>query len=125
MMRRLARPLFLRRDPRLLDVATEALLLLVQPGHDSPMCAPRGPLLEELVHALERDALRLRQQEEDEEYGQDHQRREEEVHAVPHRREHLRREARDEEVPQPVGAGGAGLREGAHLGVEHFLSIYH
>lgn len=110
-------------EPRLLDIVAEALLVLAQRGKDLAVRAPDGLNLEQAVHALERNTLGLGDEEEDEEDREDHQRREEEVHAVSHGGEHLRGEARDEEVPQPVGGGGAGLGQRTHVRVEHFLFV--
>lgn len=80
---------------------------------------PHGLSLEERVHVLQRDTLGLRDEEEYEGDRQEHQTGEEEVHAVVHLGEHLRREARDEEVPEPVGPGGARLGQRPDVGIEH------
>lgn len=61
-----------------------------------------GPDLEQLVHLLERDTLGLGNEEVDVWNGQQHQACEEHVDTVRHLEEHLRCEARDEEVPEPV-----------------------
>lgn len=68
---------------------------------------------------LQRDTLRLGNKEVHERYAQDHQAGEEKIHAVTHRVEHLRRKARDDEVPEPVVCGGGGLTQGTRVLREH------
>ena len=75
--------------------------------------------VEQSVHRLERHALGLWHQEEDKDGGKDHERCEEEVDAVAHGGEHLRGEASDEEVPEPVVGGCKGLSEGTDGLIEH------
>lgn len=77
-------------ETRLFNVMTETLLILAQSGNDLPVSTPDRLDLEQTVHALERNTLGLGDEEEDEEDGADHQRREEEVHAITHGGEHLR-----------------------------------
>ena len=92
--------------------------VLVQNNLVSPPNWLRG---EQAVHALERDALGLGDEEEDEEDGEDHHRGEEEVDAAArgaHGVEHGRREAGDEEVPEPVARCCGGLAETASVVVE-------
>lgn len=77
--------------------------------------------LEETVHALEGNALGLRQEEEDEDDGADHHRCEEEVDTAARRThgvEHLLREAGDDEVPEPVGCCCSCLAQRASVVVE-------
>lgn len=69
-----------------------------------------------MIHDLKRDRLGLGHEEEDEECGQDHQRSEEEVHAVAPGIEHLWGEARDDEVPEPVVGSCPRLTEGTKEG---------
>lgn len=76
--------------------------------------------LEQLIHALKRNTLGLRNEEENERYGQNHQAGEEKVHSVAHGKEHLRREPRDDEIPEPVVGGCRRLAEGTSLLAEHF-----
>ena len=75
--------------------------------------------LKQLIHVLQRDALRLRNKEVHERYAQNHQAGEEKIHPVTHRVEHLRREARNDEVPEPVVCGGRGLPQGPRVLREH------
>ncbi len=85
------------------------------------MCLTRlQAAIKETINSLERDVLGLGDEEPDEDGGEDHKCREEEIHAVAHSGEHLRSEARDEEIPEPVVGGCEGLGEGSHVLVEHF-----
>ena len=64
----------------------------------------------------------FRDEEEHKRNGEEHHRGEEEVDAtsrIAHVEEHLRREARDDEVPEPVVHGRRRLTERAHALVEH------
>lgn len=113
------------------------LLLIQRPGVDTSIVAEldllgaellddlsvslaHGLDLEEAVHRLEGQTLGLGNQEVDESGRHDHEGGEEEVDAVGHGEEHLRGEARDDEVPEPVVGGGRGLADGARVLVEHF-----
>jgi hypothetical protein len=111
-----------RTKTRSLNVVAEALFVLAQLGDHLSVGTPHGLDVEQLVHALEWNTLGFGDKEVYEYDGAHHQRCEEEVHAVTHGCEHLRGETRDEEVPQPVGGGSAGLGQGTHVGIEHFLN---
>jgi hypothetical protein len=115
------RLLLRQRNPAALDIMSESLLVDVKLTHKNCICLSTRLDLEETVHGFEWDALGLRDQEPHEDDGEDHQGGEEEVDAVTHGCEHLRREARDHEVPEPVGAGGEGLAEGADVLWEHLF----
>lgn len=105
----------LNAEASTLSIMSELLVLFPEPGNDLLVGAPDGLDLEQVIHMLQRNRLRLRNEEEDEGNGEDHERSEEEVHAVLHLEEHLRREARDDEVPEPVVCSGGGLAEGASI----------
>lgn len=100
-------------------VAPELLVVYPELLHDDPVCLADGLDLEEAVHGLERDGLSLWDEEEDEDGREDHERGEEHVDAKVHGQEHLRREARDDEVPEPVGRRGGRLAQGPGVLVEH------
>jgi hypothetical protein len=89
-------------NTRSLNVVAELLFMLAQLRDHLAMGMPHGLDLKQLVHALERDTLGFRDEEVHEDDRENHQRRKKEVHAVSHGCEHLRREARDEEIPEPV-----------------------
>lgn len=104
-----------------LDVGAEPLLLRRQLLLERLVCLPDRLDLEQALHLLQWDTTGLGDEEEGVEEREEGQRREEEVHAVAHRGEHLLGEPRHEEVEQPVAGSGAGLGYGAEVGVEEFL----
>lgn len=82
---------------------------------------PDRPDLKQTVHAFERNTLRLGDQEEDEEDGQDHHRSEEEVDSTSvaaHGQEHLGRKAADDEVPEPIVGRRRRLTQRTHALIE-------
>lgn len=88
---------------------------------DLIVCLPDRSDLKQTVHAFERDTLRLGDKEENEEDGQDHHRCKEEVDAASiaaHGQEHLRREAADDEVPEPIVGRRRRLTQRSHALVE-------
>lgn len=107
-------------DPAL-DVSTEPLLLPRQLLLERLVRLPDRFDLEQALHLLQWDTTSLWDEEEGIEEREEGQRREEEVHAVAHRGEHLFGESRHEEVEQPVAGRCAGLGYGAEVGVEEFL----
>ena len=102
-----------------LNLTTEFCLVLLQLLHDPTMRVPDRLRLEQPVHPFQWHTLRLGDEEENEDNGADHQASEEEVDAIRHLSEHLRREPGDEEVPQPVAGRGHGLCQRTHVGIEH------
>lgn len=109
------------RNTRLLDIVTEQLFVLAESCDHPGVRVPNWLDLEKGIHALQRDTLGLGNEEIDKYDGADHQGGKKEEHAVFHLGEHLRGEARDEEVPKPVRSSGASLCQRTHVGVEHFL----
>lgn len=97
------------------------MLLLLQLRLERLVCPPDGLDLEQALHLLQWDTAGLGDEEEGVKEGEEGQRREEEVDAVAPGLEHLLCEARDEEVEEPVAAGGCCLGEGAEVGIEEFL----
>ena len=102
-------------------IPPEILIISMRLRHNSLMRPPcRQTRAKQPIHLLKRNALGLRHQEEDIDCRNNHHRREKEVHAVVHAVEHLRREAGDDEVPEPIVCGGESLGKGADVLVEHF-----
>ena len=91
--------LLIRLKAEPLYVMSEILVLPSKLLHDSLVCLAHRLDSKETVHMLQRNGLGLRDEEEDEEDRDYHERREEKVDAVGHLEEHLWREARDNEVP--------------------------
>lgn len=90
--------------------------------HELGLCAANRLYLEQPIHAIKRHALRLRDQEPHENHGKGAHRAEEEVHPAPvlaHARDHVGRDARDDERPQPIRHGRADLPHVAGGLVEH------
>lgn len=95
------------------------MLHILKPLNHDFVRSESGLDIEELVHLLEGNALRLRNQEVLQNRlmtnlfnlcmsgtyhvwdGEQHQACEEHVHSVGHRKKHLRSEPRDDEVPEP------------------------
>jgi len=97
-------------------------VLLRKLPHQRLVSLPHRLDLEQPVNLLQRDSLGLGDEKKGEEEGEERQRSEEEVDAVAHRLEHLLREARDEEVEEPVARGRRAARQRAEVGVEEFLA---
>lgn len=102
------------------DTLRPHTLLFPQPLKNNGMRLRRRLNLKQLIHTLQRHALGFRNEEVNERDRQDHERGEEEIDAVAHLEKHLRGEARDDEVPEPVVCGGGGLAQGARVLGEHF-----
>lgn len=105
----------------ILHLVTEPFLFFSQLLLEFLVRPPDRLDLEELVDRLQWDTTGLGDEEEGEEPGEEGQRREEEVHAVAHRSEHLFGEARNKEVEEPVTGRGASLRQRPNVGIEEFL----
>lgn len=105
----------------ILQVMTKPFLIFANLFEESPVSTPNRLGLKKTVHTLQWDTLRLWNEEEHKDDGQDHERREKEVHPVVHLGKHLWSEPGDEEVPEPVGPCRAGLRKRSNVGIEHFL----
>jgi len=105
----------LERKTSTLGVVSELLLFSPDLCNDSLVRIPDRLNSEQTVHALERNGLCLWNEEEDKDDGNDHHACEEHVDAeavLAHLEEHLRREAGDDEVPEPIVGGGGSLTEG-------------
>lgn len=95
-------------------VPSELHIIGTKVGQNGRVCRVGGEAaIKELIHGLERDALCLGNEEVDEDDGAEHEGCEEEVDAEAHGVEHLRGEAGDEEVPEPVVCRGESLCESA------------
>lgn len=92
-----------------LDIGPEPMLLVLQLCLERLVGTPDGLDLEQALHLLQWHTARLWNEEEGVKEGEEGERREEEVDAVAPSLEHLLGEARDEEVEQPVAAGGERL----------------
>jgi hypothetical protein len=109
----------LRRQTRPICVMPELLILQLRLLSHNRVRLPHRLYLKQPAHLLELDPFRLGHEEEDEDDAENHERREEEVHAVLHLQEHLGREAADDEVPEPVVGGGRRLAQRPRVLVEH------
>lgn len=85
-----------------LDLSEAGFLRADLCEYDGVGPASRQRSTEETVHGFERDSFGLGYEEVDEYCGANHEAGEEEVDAVAHCGEHLRGEAGDDEVPEPV-----------------------
>lgn len=108
-------------DANHFGIVSEIFLAQAVLFEDDVVRLPHGLDFEEAVHALEGNALGLRQEEEDEDNGANHHGGEEEVDTAARRThgvEHLLREAGDDEVPEPVGCCCSRLTQRASVVVE-------
>ena len=108
-------------DAHGLRIVSELFVAQAVLFEDDVVCPPHRLNFEETVHALEGNALGLRQEEEDEDDGADHHGGEEEVDTAARRThgvKHLLCEAGDDEVPEPVGCCCSCLAQRASVVVE-------
>ncbi len=125
MRRLLPHLLLIQIQPTPLNILPKILAINLHLAHHNRMRLSRRQLLaEKAIHALQRHALRLGEQKPHKHNRAHHQTRKQQIHPVPHRREHLRREARHDEVEEPVRRCGECLPERAHVLREHLRVVH-
>ncbi len=101
-----------------------SLILLQLSPYDRMRLTSLQLAIEQPIYRLQRNVLRLGNQEIHKHTRANHQPRKEEIHPVAHSGKHLRRKPCDKEIPEPVVCSSEGLCKTTHVLSKH-LRVQH